>query len=123
MPQNRPPQRHSNPVNPTFFLQERHRLFFFFSGLGGSSSSLPSWTSSTGLLSTVTGADASSGSGTSGVCSVGMGDVDGGEMEEEACVNNASAMSCVETARSNEVVEEEKEAGAEARVVVDCFSL
>lgn len=80
--------------------------------------------SSTGLLSTVTGADASSGSGTSGVCSVGMGDVDGGEMEEEeACVNNASAMSCVETARSNEVVEEEKEAGAEARVVVDCFSL
>jgi len=123
MPQNRPPQRHSNPVNPTFFLQERHRLFFFFSGLGGSSSSLPSWTSSTGLLSTVTGADASSGSGTSGVCSVGMGDVDGGEMEEEACVNNASAMSCVETARSNEVVEEEKEAGAEDRVVVDCFSL
>jgi len=123
MPQNRPPQRHSNPVNPTFFLQERHRLFFFFSGLGGSSSSLPSWTSSTGLLSTVTGADASSGSGTSGVCSVGMGDVEGGEMEEEACVNNASAMSCVETARSNEVVEEEKEAGAEDRVVVDCFSL
>jgi len=123
MPQNRPPQRHSNPVNPTFFLQERHRLFFFFSGLGGSSSSLPSWTSSTGLLSTVMGADASSGSGTSGVCSVGMGDVDGGEMEEEACVNNASAMSCVETARSNEVVEEEKEAGAEDRVVVDCFSL
>jgi len=123
MPQNRPPQRHSNPVNPTFFLQERHRLFFFFSGLGGSSSSLPSWTSSTGLLSTVTGAEASSGSGTSGVCSVGMGDVDGGEMEEEACVNNASAMSCVETARSNEVVEEEKEAGAEDRVVVDCFSL
>jgi len=123
MPQNRPPQRHSNPVNPTFFLQERHRLFFFFSGLGGSSSSLPSWTSSTGLLSTVTGADASSGSGTSGVCSVGMGEVEGGEMEEEACVNNASAMSCVETARSNEVVEEEKEAGAEDRVVVDCFSL
>lgn len=123
MPQNRPPQRHSNPVNPTFFLQERHRLFFFFSGLGGSSSSLPSWTSSTGLLSTVTGADASSGSGTSGVCSVGMGEVEGGEMEEEACVNKASAMSCVETARSNEVVEEEKEAGAEDRVVVDCFSL
>jgi len=121
MPQNRPPQRHSNPVNPTFFLQERHRLFFFFSGLGGSTSSLTSWTSSEGLLSTVAGA--SSGSGTSGVCSVGMGDVDGGEMEEEACVNKASAMSCVETARSSEVVEEEKEAGAEASVVVDCFSL
>lgn len=41
---------------------------------------------------------------------------------EDACVNKASAMSCVETARSNEVVDEENDAGAVARVVVDCFS-
>lgn len=42
---------------------------------------------------------------------------------EDACVNKASAMSCVETARSSEVVEVEKEAGAVARVLVDWFSL
>ena len=33
MEQKRPPQRHVNPVKPTFFLQTKQRFFFFFPSL------------------------------------------------------------------------------------------